>query len=163
MHGLRSRTPNENRYRTFLQRRRAPPVGCLWHGPAQVRRSSHAGQALIVHDDGQQTRCFAHVNDVVYAVTELMQHPQSYGQIYNIGSDSPVSILDVAKQVIAIVNPKTSIEFQSYTDAYDEDFEDIRRRVPDLARLKKAIEYTPRYLLADIIQDVWKYKQRNAG
>ena len=121
------------------------------------------GKPLIVHDDGQQTRCFAHVNDVVYAVTELMQHPQCYGQIYNIGSDSPVSILDVAKQVISIVNPKTSIEFQSYTDAYDEDFEDIRRRVPDLARIKKAIEYTPRYLLADIIQDVWKYKQRNAG
>jgi UDP-glucose 4-epimerase len=111
------------------------------------------GKPLMVHDDGQQTRCFAHVNDVVYAVTELMQHPQCYGQIYNIGSDSPVSILD----------PKTSIEFQSYTDAYDEDFEDIRRRVPDLTRLKKAIEYTPRYLLADIIQDVWKYKQRNAG
>jgi UDP-glucose 4-epimerase len=121
------------------------------------------GKPLMVHDDGQQTRCFAHVNDVVYAVTELMQRPQCYGQIYNIGSDSPVSILDVAKQVIAIVNPKTSIEFQSYTDAYDEDFEDIRRRVPDLARLKKAIEYTPRYLLTEIIQDVWKHKQRNAG
>ena len=121
------------------------------------------GKPLMVHDDGQQTRCFAHVNDVVYAVTELMQRPQCYGQIYNIGSDSPVSILDVAKQVIEIVNPKTSIEFQSYTDAYDEDFEDIRRRVPDLARLKKAIEYTPRYVLDDIIQDVWMYKQRNAG
>jgi UDP-glucose 4-epimerase len=121
------------------------------------------GKPLLVHDDGQQTRCFAHVNDVVYAVTELMQQPQCYGRIYNIGSDTPVSILDVAKQVISIVNPETSIEFQSYAEAYDEDFEDIRRRVPDLARLKKAIEYTPRYILDDIIRDVWNFKQRNVG
>jgi UDP-glucose 4-epimerase len=119
------------------------------------------GKSLMVHDDGQQTRCFAHVNDVVYAVTQLMQKPNCFGRIYNIGSDSPVSILDVAKQVISIVNPKASVEFQSYTDAYDEDFEDIRRRVPDLGRLKKAIDYTPRYQLSDVIRDVWKDQQRS--
>ena len=119
------------------------------------------GKSLMVHDDGQQTRCFAHVNDVVYAVTQLMQKPKCFGRIYNIGSDSPVSILDVAKQVISIVNPKASVEFQSYTEAYDEDFEDIRRRVPDLGRLKNAIDYTPRYQLSDIIRDVWKDQQRS--
>jgi UDP-glucose 4-epimerase len=117
----------------------------------------------MVHDDGQQTRCFAHVNDVVYAVTQLMQKPNCFGHIYNIGSDSPVSILDVAKQVISIVNPNASIQFQSYSEAYDDDFEDIRRRVPDLSRLKKAIDYSPRYHLTDIIRDVWKDKQRAMG
>jgi len=119
------------------------------------------GAPLMVHDDGQQTRCFAHVSDVVYAVTQLMQKRECYGQIYNIGSDTPVSILDVAKQVVSIVNPKATIQFQSYSDAYDDDFEDIRRRVPDLSRLKKAIDYHPRYQLSDIIRDVWNDKQRD--
>lgn len=119
------------------------------------------GSSLMVHDDGQQTRCFAHVNDVIYAVTELMKKPDCYGKIYNIGSDTPVSILDVAKQVVSMVNPTASIQFQSYSEAYDEDFEDIRRRVPDLSRLKQAIDYQPRYQLSDIIRDVWKDKQRD--
>ena len=118
------------------------------------------GNPLVVHDDGQQTRCFAHVSDVVHAVTTLMQSTDCFGRIYNIGSDTPVSILDMAKKVIELVNPKASIEFQSYAQAYDEDFEDIRRRVPDLTRLKSAIEYEPRYSLEKIIKSVHDYQSR---
>lgn len=118
------------------------------------------GKPLVVHDDGQQTRCFAHVSDVVHAVTTLMQSADCFGRIYNIGSDTPVSILDMAKKVIELVNPKASIEFQSYAQAYDEDFEDIRRRVPDLTRLKSAIEYEPRYSLEKIIKSVHEYQSR---
>ena len=83
-----------------------------------------------------------------------MQSTDCFGRIYNIGSDTPVSILDMAKKVIELVNPKASITFQSYAQAYDEDFEDIRRRVPDLTRLKSAIEYEPRYSLEKIIKSV---------
>ncbi len=118
------------------------------------------GNPLVVHDDGQQTRCFAHVSDVVHAVTTLMQSTDCFGRIYNIGSDTPVSILDMAKKVIELVNPKASITFQSYAQAYDEDFEDIRRRVPDLTRLKSAIEYEPRYSLEKIIKSVHEYQSR---
>lgn len=118
------------------------------------------GKPLVVHDDGQQTRCFAHVSDVVHAVTTLMQSADCFGRIYNIGSDTPVSILEMAKKVIELVNPKASIEFQSYAQAYDEDFEDIRRRVPDLTRLKSAIEYEPRYSLEKIIKSVHDYQSR---
>lgn len=118
------------------------------------------GKPLVVHDDGQQTRCFAHVSDVVHAVTTLMQSTDCFGRIYNIGSDTPVSILEMAKKVIELVNPKASIEFQSYAQAYDEDFEDIRRRVPDLTRLKSAIEYEPRYSLEKIIKSVHDYQSR---
>ena len=118
------------------------------------------GKPLVVHDDGQQTRCFAHVSDVVHAVTTLMQSADCFGRIYNIGSDTPVSILDMAKKVIELVNPKASITFQSYAQAYDEDFEDIRRRVPDLTRLKSAIEYEPRYSLEKIIKSVHEYQSR---
>ena len=115
-----------------------------------------AGKPLIVHDDGKQERCFAHVSDVVSAVIKLMNTPSTYGRIYNIGVDQPISILEMAKRVIEIVNPKTTVEFQSYSQAYDDDFEDIRRRVPDLTRLKQAIDYNPTLSLDDIIRDVWR-------
>jgi UDP-glucose 4-epimerase len=115
-----------------------------------------AGKPLIVHDDGRQERCFAHVSDVVAAVLKLMNTPRTYGRIYNIGADQPISILEMAKRVIQIVNPKSTIEFQSYSQAYDDDFEDIRRRVPDLTRLKQAIDYNPTFSLDDIIRDVWR-------
>ena len=115
-----------------------------------------AGKPLIVHDDGKQERCFAHVSDVVAAVLKLMNSPRTYGRIYNIGADQPISILEMAKRVIQIVNPKSTVEFQSYSQAYDDDFEDIRRRVPDLTRLKQAIDYNPTFSLDDIIRDVWR-------
>jgi UDP-glucose 4-epimerase len=122
-------------------------------------QAAMAGKPLIVHDDGQQERCFAHVSDVVGAVVKLMETPSCYGRIYNIGADQPISILEMAKRVIAIVNPKATIEFQSYSQAYDDDFEDIRRRVPDLTRLKQAINYRATQSLDDIIRDVWRAHQ----
>jgi len=119
-------------------------------------QAAMSGKPLIVHDDGLQERCFAHVSDVVGAVVSLMDTPSSFGRIYNIGADQPISILEMAKRVIAIVNPKCSISFQTYAQAYDDDFEDIRRRVPDLTRLKKTIQYNPTMSLDDIIFDVWQ-------
>ena len=114
-----------------------------------------AGKPLVVHDDGLQQRCFAHVSDVVGAVIALMETESSYGHIYNIGADQPISILEMAKRVVAIVNPAATIQFQSYSQAYNEDFEDIRRRVPDLTRIRQAIGYAPTLFLDDIISDVW--------
>ena len=113
---------------------------------------------LIVHDDGQQVRCFAHVDDVVTAVLQLMDEPSAAGRVFNIGSDHPVSILSLAEQVRAVVNPNAKIEFQSYRQAYDDDFEDIRRRVPDLTRLRNTIAYRPKHSLESIIRDVHKFQ-----
>ncbi|KAA5544404.1 NAD-dependent epimerase/dehydratase family protein [Roseiconus nitratireducens] len=112
------------------------------------------GDDLVVHDDGNQVRCFAHVEDVVGAVTKLIETSTSFGRVYNIGSDVPVSILELAKRVIARVNPEVGIEFRSYSDAYDESFEDIRRRVPDLSRIADAIGYRPTNDLDAIIDSV---------
>lgn len=102
-----------------------------------------AGKPLVVHDDGQQVRCFAHVQDVVRAVIQLMESDAALGRIFNVGSDQPVSILELAQRVIALAGSKSTIEFQSYTQAYDKDFEDIRHRVPDLTRLRETIGYAP--------------------
>jgi UDP-glucose 4-epimerase len=112
-----------------------------------------AGKPLIVHDDGRQVRCFAHVADVVGAVIKLMDSDTTLGRIFNVGSDQPVSILDLASRVIALASSKSAVQFQSYTQAYDKDFEDIRHRVPDLTRLRQAIAYVPQFDLGGIIQD----------
>ena len=112
------------------------------------------GDDLVVHDDGAQVRCFAHVGDVVGAVCKLMDTPEAAGRVYNIGSDTPVSIGRLAETVIGIVNPGVSIRYQSYAEAYDESFEDIRRRVPDLTRIREAIGYEPTMGLEEIVRDV---------
>lgn len=121
-----------------------------------------SGGPLIVHDDGKQERCFAHVADVVHAITTLMQTEHAFGRIYNIGSDHPISIYEMAKRVIAIVNPQATIEFQSYAEAYDHDFEDVRRRVPDLSRIRETIGFKATRSLDDVIHDVWKSMESNA-
>lgn len=112
-----------------------------------------ANAPLIVHDDGQQVRCFAHVLDVVSAVQALVATPEAAGHVYNIGSDVPVSILQLAQRVIALADSKSRIEFQSYSAAYDRDFEDIRHRVPDLSRLRQTINYRAQRDLDAIIRD----------
>ncbi len=113
-----------------------------------------AGRPLVVHDDGQQVRCFAHVDDVVAAVLGLMNEPAAMGRVFNIGSDEPISILELAQRVNQAAECNSSIEFQSYCDAYDRDFEDIRRRVPDLTRLRTTIKYAPRFDLDAIIRQL---------
>ena len=117
------------------------------------------GGPLVVHDDGCQQRCFAHVHDVIAAVLGLMQCSQAPGRVFNIGSDRPIRILDLARKVVAAVDPQAKIEFQSYADAYSENFEDCRRRVPDLTRLRQTIDCRPRYDLDDVIAEVIAWKR----
>lgn len=119
-----------------------------------------AGGPLMVHDDGRQVRCFAHVDDVVTAIVALMQTPAAVGQIFNIGSDQPVAILDLAERVAAAVDPKLPIAFQSYAEAYSADFEDCRRRVPDLTRLRSTIDFRPQYDLEGTISQLVQWKRR---
>jgi UDP-glucose 4-epimerase len=150
----------------WRQERLPVVIGRLFNvvGPRQTGRygmvlprlvaAALAGRAPIVHDDGLQERCFAHVADVVRAIVALMQTPAAVGGVFNIGSDWPVSIRDLARRVIAAVTPALEIEYQSYAAAYSEDFEDIRRRVPDLARLLRTIDFQLQYDLDRIIAEV---------
>jgi UDP-glucose 4-epimerase len=120
-----------------------------------------AGRPLLVHDDGRQIRCFAHVTDVVGAVIKLMDLEAPLGRIFNVGSDQPVAILELANRVIALAGSKSTVEFQSYTQAYDRDFEDIRHRVPNLARLRETIGYRQKFDLDGIIQDCIAAQKRS--
>ena len=125
--------------------------------------SAIQNRPLVVHDDGQQVRCFAHVSDVLSAVIELMQTPKAGAQVFNIGSDEQVTIRDLAERVIAATSKSTAtIEYQAYADAYDEDFEDVRSRVPDLRRLEATIESRPTYDLTTIIREVVEHARAKA-
>ena len=92
-------------------------------------------------------------------VVALMAEPAAVGQVFNIGSDVPVSILELAQRVLGVVDPSLAIEFQSYRDAYSDDFEDVRRRVPDLSKLRKAIDVGPQQDLDAVIRDVVAWKR----
>jgi UDP-glucose 4-epimerase len=113
-------------------------------------------EPLVVHGDGMQIRCFAHVLDVVRSVIELMQTDAAVAGVFNIGSDEPVTILQLAQKVLTTVRPsgQASIVFQSYADAFDKDFEDVRCRVPDLTRLQNTIDYRASHTLEMIITEV---------
>ena len=156
----------------FFKEKKLPAVVCRFFnvvGPRQTGAygmvlprfvdAALRGEALTVHDDGHQIRCFAHVDDVVGGLMKLVETPEAAGQIYNIGSDQPVSILQLAQRVIARVNPDAKINFQSYADAYDDSFEDIRRRVPDLSRIRETIGYAPTKDLDAIIDAVADYQR----
>jgi UDP-glucose 4-epimerase len=113
-----------------------------------------SGRNLIIHDDGQQVRCFAHVADVVQAVIALMESDAAIGQVFNIGSDEPIRILELAQKVIRAVDPALGVEFQPYAQAYSSDFEDVRCRVPDITKLRQTIGYDPKFDLDATIRQV---------
>jgi len=119
-----------------------------------------AGGPLVVHDDGRQVRCFAHVSDVVRAIIGLMDRQQAVGRVLNIGSDQPISILELARRVIAAVDPSLAIKFVDYAEAYADDFEDCRHRVPDLTRLREVLDFELRHDLDDVIREVVASKRR---
>jgi UDP-glucose 4-epimerase len=133
-------------------------------GPRQVGRfgmvlprfvdQALAGGPLGVHDDGQQVRCFAHVSDIVDAIQKLMACPAAYGQAFNLGSDEPVTIRELAEVVVRLVDPTVAIEYVPYERAFNSGFDEIRTRIPDLTRVRQIIGFRPRYDLEDIVREV---------
>lgn len=120
-----------------------------------------AGRPLEVYDDGGQTRCFGHVQEVVECVIRLTESSVAHGEVFNIGSDELVTIRGLAEQIIAKVNPGLAIRYIPYREAYGEGFEDVRQRVPDLTRLRTTLGMQPSRSLSDILDDViaWKRSQ----
>jgi len=118
--------------------------------------------SITVYGDGTQTRCFTHVYDSIEAMIGLMNSDNCIGEIYNIGSDNEISILNLAKKIIGITNSKSKIKIIPYFEAYEDGFEDMKRRVPDLSKLRKTIEFVPEYDIVDILKQTYNYfKQIN--
>lgn len=122
-----------------------------------------AGGPIVVYDDGQQVRCFAHVREVVSAVVKLMQTPAAVGKVFNIGSDEPVSIRELAEEIARRTNPDVKIQYLPYREAYGADFEDVRRRVPDVTRLEQTIGQKPRMPLGEILDDIIRHKRQSSS
>ncbi len=114
-------------------------------------------EPVCVYGDGQQCRCFCHVDDVIGALTALMLTPQSNGQLFNIGSDEETSIEGLADRVIELTGSKSQKKFISYEEAYGLPFDDMRRRVPCLDKVRQAVGYEPKHDLNATIKSIIDY------
>jgi UDP-glucose 4-epimerase len=115
------------------------------------------GQDITVYGDGSQTRCFTHVDDVVGALIQVAEHPRAVGEVYNIGSGYEVTILELARRIKAMAGSESRIVFKPYDKAYEEGFEDMMRRVPDISKIRALIGYEPRTGFEGILESVIDY------
>ncbi|HET8677424.1 MAG TPA: GDP-mannose 4,6-dehydratase [Blastocatellia bacterium] len=115
------------------------------------------GQDLTIYGDGSQTRCFTHVSDVIGALIAIAEHPNAVGEVYNIGSNHEITILDLAQKIRQMVGSESEIVFVPYDKAYEEGFEDMLRRVPDISKICALTGYNPRIDLDGILESVIEY------
>jgi UDP-glucose 4-epimerase len=118
-----------------------------------------AGKPITVFGDGSQTRCFTHVRDVARALAMLMEKEQAFGQVYNLGNDSEISIRDLARNVREICGSKSDIVCVPYDQAYEAGFEDMERRVPSLDKVHGLLGWRPSIGLPQILNDVVQHFQ----
>jgi UDP-glucose 4-epimerase len=124
--------------------------------PRFVRQALH-GQPLTVYGDGQQSRCFADVTDIIQAVLKLAAHPEAVGKVFNLGNTTEITILDLAHRVIQLTGSRSPIVMVPYDEAYEPGFEDMRRRVPDISRAAALIGYKPAFSLDHTLQRIIAY------
>jgi UDP-glucose 4-epimerase len=113
-----------------------------------------AGEPLTVYGDGRQTRCFCHVADVVRALHALLDEQSAWGNVFNVGSTDEVSIIDLARRIVALTGSDSRVSLTPYDEAYGPGFEDMYRRVPDITKVGELIGWSPSRSLEDIITDV---------
>lgn len=112
------------------------------------------GAPITVYGSGEQSRCFAHVRDVVESLDRLIASAEAVGEVFNIGNDREISINDLARMVKEATGSSSPIVHVPYEEAYAEGFEDMQRRVPNVSKLERVIGYRPRTQLERIIEDV---------
>ncbi|KQC06914.1 MAG: nucleoside-diphosphate sugar epimerase [Candidatus Cloacimonas sp. SDB] len=115
---------------------------------------------LTIYGDGKQTRCFADVDDVTNGMIKLMNFKKAEGEIFNIGNDQEITIEDLAKKIKSMTHSRSKIEYIKYEDAYEEGFEDMRQRKPDLTKIKNFIGYQPKYGLDKILEHIIEYFEK---
>jgi UDP-glucose 4-epimerase len=113
-----------------------------------------ANRPLTVYGDGTQSRCFCHVSDVVRALVALIECESAYGEVINVGSQEECSIFELAERVVEVTQSASEIATIPYHEAYEEGFEDMHRRIPDLSKVEKLIDWQPNRELSETIADV---------
>ena len=113
-----------------------------------------AGRPITVYGDGKQSRCFCYVGDIVGALMKLMDDEDAVGQVFNVGSNQEISIIDLAKKVQVLANSDSEIVLVPYDEAYEEGFEDMPRRVPDISKINQQVGFKPERDLEGILLSV---------
>jgi UDP-glucose 4-epimerase len=121
--------------------------------PSLVRQAL-AGKPITVHGDGQQRRCFCHVRDVVRAIADLTDTDGAVGEVFNIGSTEEISIMRLAERVRAACLSDSEILRVPYEEAYEAGFEDMRRRIPDISKIRALTDWRPTRTLDEILDNV---------
>jgi UDP-glucose 4-epimerase len=122
-------------------------------------RQAVTGEPLTVFGDGTQTRCFAHVHDTVEALVRLLDCEDAPGRVFNIGNDAEISIMGLARRVIARSGSNSDVHFVPYSEAYDEGFEELGRRKPDTSLVNALTGWVPERSVDDAIDDVILYER----
>jgi len=112
---------------------------------------------ITVYGDGQQTRSFSYVKDVVQALIGLSREPQAVGEIFNVGSSEEISISELARLIKEMTRSESKIVYVPYDQAYDKGFEDMMKRVPDITKIQNLIGYKPTLSLVEILEEVIRY------
>lgn len=115
------------------------------------------GDTILVYGDGQQTRCFSHVGDVVRGTLMLADEPRAFGQVFNIGTEEEVKVLELAERVKAATASSSAIELVPFEQIYGERFEDMQRRVPSLAKIHGLVGYEPQFSLDELLRGTIEY------
>ena len=118
------------------------------------------GHPITVFDGGEQSRCFANVRDVVWAIAELSEKREAEGQVFNLGTKEIITIKDLALKVKDLCNSKSEIVYIPYDDAFEAGFEDMHQRMPDISKLEKIIGFEPRKSLDETIMEIIEYFKR---
>ena len=121
--------------------------------PRFVSAAIH-NEPITIFGDGNQTRCFAHVYDVIDALVAIAFSENTVGKVVNIGNDFEISINDLAKKVIKETNSKSKTIYVPYSEAYGVGFEDMERRVPNLDLIRELVNWSPRRNLSQVIFDI---------
>ncbi len=119
------------------------------------------GEAITVYGDGHQTRTFTYVGEVVWALRHLMQEPGAVGDVFNIGGIQEITILELAQKVKELTGSKSEIRFIPFDTAYDKNFEDMQKRVPDIEKARRVIGFNPTSTIEQILQSVIDYARSN--
>jgi UDP-glucose 4-epimerase len=117
-------------------------------------KSAITNEPITIYGDGTQTRCFAHVDDVIDAVIAIAFAENTIGKVINIGSDFEISINGLAQKIISETNSKSEIVFVPYEEAYGGGFEDMERRVPNIDLINQLVGWKPKRDLSTIITDI---------
>ena len=113
-----------------------------------------SGSDIRVFGDGTQSRCFTHVSDAVDALVGIAAHPDANGEVYNVGGNHEITIMELAERIKKMTKSKSRIVTVPYSTAYEEGFEDMQRRVPDVGKLNRLIGYEPKISLEDSLQSI---------